>query len=74
VIEALEAHGSDVTGLGGEEFVTVAVDFVPGGFFASHPRPTRTLIVRARQKDLVARAQGRIPADELRQRVEVMEY
>ena len=74
LIEALESRGAGVAGLGAEEFVTVAVDFVPGGLFASHRRPTRTLIVRARQGDLSARAEGRITAEELRAPVEVIEY
>jgi hypothetical protein len=74
LIEALESGGAGVGGLGAEEFVTVAVDFVPGGLFASHRRPTRTLIVRVRQGDLSARAEGRITAEELRAQVEVIEY
>lgn len=74
VIQVLETRALQVSGLRDEEFVTVAVDFVPGGFFQSHQRPTRTLIVRARQRDLEARAQGRIAGEEWRQRVEVIEY
>ena len=74
LIEALESRGAGVAGLGADEFVTVAVDFVPGGLFASHRRLTRTLIVRARQGDLSARAEGRITAEELRAQVEVIEY
>jgi hypothetical protein len=74
VIGVLEARVPGVAGLGDDEFVTVAVDFVPGGFFTSHRRPTRTLIVRARQKDLDAHARGKIASKELRARVEVFEY
>jgi len=74
VIEALESRGADVIGLEADEFVTVAVDFVPGDFFAAHPRPTRTLIVRARQKDLAARGRGAMAPEELRAKVEVIEY
>jgi hypothetical protein len=74
LIEALESRGAGVAGLEADEFVTVAVDFVPGGLFASHRRPTRTLIVRARQGDLSARADGKITAEELRAQVEVIEY
>lgn len=74
VIEALESRGAGVAGLGADEFVTVAVDFVPGGLFASHRRPTRTLIVRVRRGDLSARAEGSITAEELRAQVEVIEY
>jgi hypothetical protein len=74
VIEVLESRGAGVVGLEADEFVTVAVDFVPGDFFAAHPRPTRTLIVRARQKDLAARARGAMAPGDLRARVEVIEY
>ena len=74
LIEALESRDAAVAGLGAEEFVTVAVDFVPGGLFASHRRPTRTLIVRARQGVLSARAEGRITTEELRAQIEVIEY
>jgi hypothetical protein len=74
VIGVLEARAPGVTGLGADEFVTVAVDFVPGGFFASHRPPTRTLVIRARQKDLDAHARGKIASKELRARVEVFEY
>jgi hypothetical protein len=74
VIDVLEARAPGVAGLEADEFVTVAVDFVPGGFFAAHRHPTRTLIVRARQEDLDAHARGRIASKELRARVEVFEY
>lgn len=74
VIGALDARAGAAVGLSADEFVTVAVDFVPGDLFASHRRPTRTLIVRARQRDLEAQAQGTIPPEELRDRVEVIEY
>jgi hypothetical protein len=74
LIDALDAGAGAAVGLRGDEFLTVAVDFVPGDLFASHRRPTRTLIVRARQRDLEARAAGDIPPEELRRRVEVIEY
>jgi hypothetical protein len=74
VIDALDARAGAVAGLGADEWVTVAVDFVPGDLFSSHRRPTRTLIVRAREGDLAARAEGTLAAEELRNRVEVIEY
>jgi len=74
LIDALDARAGAAVGLSADEFFTVAVDFVPGDFFASHRRPTRTLIVRARQRDLEARAAGKIAPEELRTRVEVIEY
>ena len=74
LIEALDARAGAAVGLRADEFFTVAVDFVPGDFFASHRRPSRTLIVRARQRDLEARAAGDIAPEELRTRVEGIEY
>jgi hypothetical protein len=74
VVETLDARAGSVAGLGADEWVTVAVDFVPGDVFTSHRRPTRTLIVRARQGDLAARAAGELTAEGLRSRVEIIEY
>jgi hypothetical protein len=74
LVEALDSGPGRVPGLRPEEFVTVAVDFEPAGLFAQHQRPERTLLVRARVRDLEARARGSIPAEELRRRVEVIEY
>jgi hypothetical protein len=74
LIETLEAGDRRVPGLGADEYVTMAVDFVPGGLFASRARPERTLIVRARGRDLEARARGALTPEELRRRVEVVEY
>jgi hypothetical protein len=74
VIDALEVPAGTLSGLGGDEFVTVAVDFVPGGLLAVHARPERTLVVRARIRDVEARGRGAITPEELRQRVLVVEY
>ncbi len=54
--------------------MTVAVDFVPPGVFVAQMRPTRTVVVRARKRDLDARLLGQLSADDLRRRVEVSEY
>jgi hypothetical protein len=74
VIDALVSQGGRLVGLGGDERVTVAVDFVPGGLFAAQARPQKTLVVTARVKDIDGRARGAITAEELRRRVEVAEY
>ena len=74
VIDALAAQSGRLVGLAGDERVTVAVDFVPGGLFAAQARPEKTLVVTARVKDIDARARGAIAAEELRRRVEVTEY
>jgi hypothetical protein len=74
VIDALAAQGGWLVGLTGDERVTVAVDFVPGGLFAAQARPEKTLVVTARVRDVDAVARGAITPEELRRRVEVTEY
>jgi hypothetical protein len=72
--DALASHPGPLTGLAPEEFVAVAVDFEDATRLAARPRPARTLVVRARVRDLAARAAGSIPPEELRRRLEVVEY
>jgi hypothetical protein len=74
LVEALATGSVRVGGLAGDERVTVAVDFVPGGMFAAQARPEKTLVVSARARDVDARARGAITKEELRKRVEVTEY
>jgi hypothetical protein len=74
VIAALAEQGGRLVGVAGDDRVTVAVDFVPGGLFAVQARPEKTLVVTARAKDVAARARGAITAEEFSQRVEVTEY
>lgn len=74
VIASLESAGAHLRGLAPDEYVTVAVDFVPAGVFVSQVRPARTVVVRARKRDLDARLLGQLSADDLRRRVEVSEY
>jgi hypothetical protein len=74
VIAAVAAEGVRLVGLAGDERVTVAVDFVPGGLFAAQPRPQKTLVLTARVKDIDARARGAISLDEFRRRLDVSEY
>lgn len=74
VIDALVAQGERLVGLAGDDRITVAVDFVPGGLFAAQARPEKTLVVSARVRDVDARARGAITPAELRRRVEVTEY
>jgi hypothetical protein len=73
VVDALASTTERLVSLGGDERVTVAVDFVPGGIFAARARPERTLVVSARVRDVQALARGAITADELRRRVEATE-
>jgi hypothetical protein len=74
VITAVAAEGARLVGLAGDERITVAVDFVPGGLFAAPARPEKTLVVTARVKDVDARARGTISLDEFRRRLDVTEY
>lgn len=86
VAGVLEAHGGRLRLLRPEEVVTVAVDFFPQegtrafawsmGDRPGHPRARaeRTLIVRVRKKDLDERQSGRIASEELRKRIEILEY
>jgi hypothetical protein len=65
---ALASYAHPIAGLGADESVTVAVDFV-----ADPPRragPARTLLVRLRAADLRERQAGRLSAGELRSRLE----
>ncbi|MFI4944261.1 MAG: hypothetical protein ACHP85_13410 [Burkholderiales bacterium] len=68
------ADAATLAGLGADERVTVAVDFVSGGLFVANARPSRTLLVSVRGRDVAARGRGAISAEELRRRVEVSEY
>jgi hypothetical protein len=74
LVDALAAHPGRVAGLAPDEFVTVAVDFEDPGRITRRPRPSRTLVVRARVRDMEARAAGTFPPGELRRRLEVVEY
>ena len=74
VIATLASDGARLRGLATEEFVAVAIDFVPVGVFVSQARPARTMLIRVRKQDLDARQAGKLTAEELRSRVEVSEY
>ena len=74
VIASLENAGARLRGIAPDEYVTVAVDFVPAGVFVSQIRPARTVVVRARKQDLDARSRGQLSPEDLRRRVEVSEY
>jgi hypothetical protein len=75
VTQVLESQGARLRGVHPDESVTVAVDFVPQwGFFDEGVRPQKTLIIRVRKKELEDRAAGKIPSEELRKRIEYVEY
>ncbi|HUG53084.1 MAG TPA: hypothetical protein VMR21_05765 [Vicinamibacteria bacterium] len=66
--EGFASHSQSLASLPPDEFVAVAVDFVPEGLLRA--RPVRTLVARVRTRDLEDRRQGRISAAELRGRIE----
>ena len=75
LVETLTAtEAGALSGLAPDERVTVAVDFVAGGLFVANARPTHTLLVSLRARDVAARAKGSISPEELRRRVEISEY
>jgi hypothetical protein len=74
LVDALATHPGRLAGLGPEESVTVAVDFETADTLVRISRPVRTLVVRARVRDMEARAAGAIAPDEMRRRLEVVEY
>lgn len=74
VAEVFEARGASLRPVKGEEYLAAAVDFFPRGAFAPRTRPQRTLLVRVKKQDLLARQAGRLTPEELRRRVEFLEY
>ncbi len=70
----VSADAGALASLSADERVTVAVDFVSGGLFVANARPSHTLLVSLRAKDVAACARGAISPEELRRRVEVSEY
>ncbi|MFN8095161.1 MAG: hypothetical protein U0599_23610 [Vicinamibacteria bacterium] len=72
--DALASHPGPLGGLAPDEFVAVVVDFEDATRLAARPRAAKTLVVRARARDLAARAAGSIPPEELLRRLDVVEY
>jgi len=73
VTALLERQGAALRHLRPEEYVAVAVDFVPRVPITA-PRAPRTLVIKARKRDLDERRAGRLGAEELRARIEYSEY
>jgi hypothetical protein len=71
IVAGLGGYGGPLAGLGSEESVVVAVDFMPR---MADPSGARTVVARARKKDLVAHRAGRLSAAALHARVEFDEY
>jgi len=71
IVAGLGAYRGALAVVGPDEFVVVAVDFVPR--MADRDR-SRTVVARARKRDLMDHRAGRLSADGLRSRVEFDEY
>ncbi len=71
IVSGLGAYRGELARLGPDEFVVVAVDFVQG---TADRAGSRTVVARARKRDLAEHRAGRISADALRARVEFDEY
>lgn len=70
---ALADHGLALKGLRPEETIAAAVDFVPS-FRFDGVRGEKTLVLRVKKRDLQEGKVGRIGPDQLRARIEVVEY
>jgi len=73
VTALVERRGATLRQLAPEEYVTVAVDFVPRMSILGS-RVQKTLVVKVKKQDLDERRAGRLTADELRRRIEYAEY
>ena len=73
VTALLERQGPSLHQLRADEYVAVAVDFVPGISGAGR-RAQKTMVIKARKRDLDDHRAGRLGGDELHQRIEYAEY
>jgi hypothetical protein len=71
IVSGLAAYRGDLGLLGADEFVVVAIDFLPG---AADRSGSRTVVARARKRDLADHRGGRLTTDAFRARVEFDEY
>jgi hypothetical protein len=75
LIQELEARGGALTSVRPDDFLVVAVDFAMRGFpMRAERRSERTLVLRAKKRDLDERRSGKLTADELRKRIQADEY
>jgi hypothetical protein len=73
VTRVLESAPAVLHALRPDEFVAVAVDFLPRDTFVEAPRPRKSLVIRVRKRDLDDRRTGQISVESLRSRIEVLE-
>lgn len=74
VTRVIVGHGSKLRLLRPEEQLITAVDFVDGLLFGGATRPERTLVVRVTKRDLDERQAGNLSAEDLRKRIQYVEY
>jgi hypothetical protein len=76
IVDTLESRGAAIAAVRPQEYVSIAVDFTPSVFVVDFegPQPERTLVLRVRKRDLDERHAGRLKPEELRQRIEALEY
>lgn len=70
----LESRGAGLTVISPEESLVVAVDFVPRTVFLTAEQPQRTLVLRVRRKELIARRAGKLGPEDLKKRIESAQY
>jgi hypothetical protein len=71
IVSGLGAYRGDLALLGADEFVVVAVDFLPA---MAERSSARTVVARARKRDLADHRAGRLAVEAFRARVEFDEY
>ena len=69
----LEKQGPSLHQLKADEYLAVAVDFVPRVTVADR-RAQKTMVIKARKRDLDDHRAGRLGTAELHQRIEYSEY
>jgi hypothetical protein len=73
VTALLEKQGPSLRQVRADEYVVVAVDFLPRITVAGR-RAQKTMVIKARKRDLDDHRAGRLGADELHRRIEYAEY
>jgi len=73
VTALLEKQGPSLHQVRPDEYVAVVVDFVPR-FTVAGRRAQKTMVIKARKRDLDDHRAGRLGANELHQRIEYAEY
>ncbi len=73
MIRALAEHGDSMVSLQPDETIAVAAQLFNSGFL-SQPLELRTVLIRTAKKNLVDYKAGRLTSDELRKKIEVIQY